>query len=175
MNDPQIQVLYDAATIEGKVASLGRQLQADFASTDPILVSIVGGSVVFLADLLRAIQRPFRYETIQVQYTPTGGENDVLEIHFPIPLSVKDQSLIILKDVVATGVTETYLATQFLDMGASQVRFVALIDLPEERKLDLGVDYRLFTPKRAGKFLGYGLRVDGRYGHLPYIGRLLKA
>jgi len=174
MKDPQIQVLYDAATIDGKVAALGRQLQADFADSDPILLSILGGSVVFLADLLRAIQKPFRYETVQVQYTPTGGENDVLEIHFPIPMSVNDQSLIILKDVVATGVTETYLATQFQDLGARQVRFVALIDLPEERKSDLEVDYRLFTPKRAGTFLGYGLRVDGRYGNLPYIGRLLK-
>jgi len=175
MTEPQIQILFDAATIEKKVAALGQQLQADTVDSDPVLVSIVGGSVVFLADLLRAIQRPIRYETVQVQYSASSGDDDVLEIHFPLSLTVKDQSLVILKDVVATGVIENYLTSQFLELGASEVRFVALIDLPEERKLNLAVHYQLFTPKRAGTFVGYGLKVNGRYGNLPYLGRLVES
>lgn len=171
--DPEIQILYDADTIEQKVAELGQKLQADHAEVDPLLISILGGSVVFLADLLRAIQRPIRYETIQVYYTASSRQNGVMNIQFPISLSLKDQSLIVLKDVVATAVTENYLVNQFLSLGARQVRFVALIDLPEERKVDFNVDYRLFTPKRAGVFVGYGLKLGGRYGNMPYLGRLV--
>ena len=173
MTDPQVQILYDAVTIEKKVAALGQRLQTDYAGRDPVLVSILGGSVVFLADLLRAVQMPIRYETVQVQYSSSDTEDSVLEIQFPIPLTVQDQSLNVLKDVIATGVTETYLASQFQELGARDVRFVALIDLPEQRKSDIGVDYQLFTPKKSGVFVGYGLKLDGRYGSLPYLGRLV--
>ena len=173
MTEPQIQILYDAATIEKNVAALGQRLQADFSGQDPIMVSILGGSVVFLADLLRAIQRPIRYETVTVEYSPATGNDSLLEIDFPISLSVKDQPLIVLKDVIATGVTEAYLISQFQELGASDIRFVALLDLPEQRRSEFAVDYQLFTPKRPGTFVGYGLKIEGRYGNLPYLGRLV--
>jgi hypoxanthine phosphoribosyltransferase len=173
MTDPQIQILYDAATIEKQVGALGQRLQTDYAGQDPLLVSILGGSVVFLADLLRAIQMPIRYETIKVQYSSSDGDDSLLEIDFPISLTVRDQSLIVLKDVVATGVTESYLTSQFQELGARDIRFVALIDLPEHRNSDISVDYQLFTPKKSGTFVGYGLKIDARYGNLPYLGRLL--
>jgi hypoxanthine phosphoribosyltransferase len=175
MTDSQIQVLYDADTIRHRVSELGERLQRDFSDADPILISIIGGSVVFLADLLRAIRMPIRYETVQVQYSGAGGAADVLDIHFPISVPVADQQLILLKDVMATGITESYLASQFLDLGASEVRIVALIDLPDERKLDVSADYSLFTPRQSGTFVGYGLKVEGRQGHLPYIGRVVDA
>ena len=173
MTEPQIQILYDAATIEKNVAALGQRLQADFAGQDPIMVSILGGSVVFLADLLRAVQKPIRYETVKVQYSAADGDENLLEIDFPISAEVQGQSLIVLKDVVATGVTESYLASQFQELGAADIRFVALLDLPEQRRSEFAVDYQLFTPKRPGTFVGYGLKIDGRYGNLPYLGRLV--
>ena len=174
MTEPQIQILYDADAIEKQITALGQKLQGDHGGRDVVLLSIVGGSVVFLADLLRAIHEPIRYETMQVQYTQADRENDPLQIQFPISLDVRDQTLIVLKDVVATGVTETYLRNQLLESGAAAVHFVALIDLPEERRVDFSVDYRLFTPKRAGTFVGFGLKVAARYGNLPYLGRLLE-
>ena len=67
---------------------------------------------------------------------------------------------------------ETYLRNQFLQRRARNVIVAALLDLPEERRTDLKVDYRLFTPKKAGLFVGYGLKTAGRYGNLPYVGRL---
>jgi hypoxanthine-guanine phosphoribosyltransferase len=81
--------------------------------------------------------------------------------------------LIILKDVVATGITEAYLISQFRELGAKEIRFVALVDLPEQRKLDIPVDYQLLTPKKPGTFVGYGLKLDGLYGNLPYLGRVV--
>ncbi|MFQ5527765.1 MAG: phosphoribosyltransferase [Thermoanaerobaculia bacterium] len=172
MSEGRLQILYDEATIASNVRDLGRRLEADHAGSTPVLISIVGGSVVFLADLLRAIEQPVRYEAVQVQYTASAGEDEVMQIHFPISLNVTGQSLVVLKDVVATGVIENYLTTQLTGLGARQVRFVALIDLPEERKSDFHVDYRVFTPRRPGVFVGYGLKRDGMFGNLPYLARL---
>ena len=175
MTQPEIQLLYDAQTIQAKVGALGRRLEADFGDSDPLLISVVGGSVVFLADLVRAIQKPIRYEFIQVHYSTgdLGGDmGDVMEIHYPISMDVADQTLIVLKDVVTTGVIETYLGNQFLQRHAGRIVFAALIDLPEERRTEFKIDYGVFTPKKPGVFVGYGLKTGGRYGNLPYIGRL---
>ncbi len=172
MSEPEIHLLYDGQTIQNKVNATGRQLEAELGDEDPLLISVVGGSVVFLADLVRAIQKPIRYEFIQVQYSFAGGEGQVMEIHYPISMDVTGQTLILVKDVVTTGVIETYLRNQFLQRKAKRVAVAALLDLPEERRTDLRVDYRLFTPKKAGLFVGYGLKTGGRYGNLPYVGRL---
>lgn len=172
MNESDIQMLYDGETIQNQVNSIGRQLEADLGAEDPLLISVIGGSVIFLADLIRSIQRPIRYEFIQVQYSAGAVDDQVMEIHYPISMDVSDQTLILVKDVVTTGVIETYLRHQFLQRQARKVIVAALLDLPEERRTDLRVDYRLFTPKKAGLFVGYGLKTGGRYGNLPYVGRL---
>lgn len=172
MSEPEIQLVYDEPTIQHQVSAVGRQLEAEIGDEDPLLISVVGGSVVFLADLVRAIQKPIRYEFIQVQYSTGSGNDQVMEIHYPISMDVSGQTLILVKDVVSTGVIETYLRSQFLQRRAKRVAVAALLDLPEERRTDLKVDYRLFTPKKPGLFVGYGLKTGGRYGNLPYVGRL---
>ncbi len=172
MSEPEIQLLFDAQTIQQKVNDAGRRVEADLGESDPLLISVVGGSVVFLADLVRAIQKPIRYEFIQVQYSFSSDEEQVMEIHYPISMDVSGQTLVLVKDVVTTGVIETYLRQQFLQRGAERVVVAALLDLPEERRTDIQVDYRLFTPKKSGLFVGYGLKTTGRYGNLPYVGRL---
>jgi hypoxanthine-guanine phosphoribosyltransferase len=97
-------------------------------------------------------------------------EGDLLEIHYPISLNVENQNLVILKDVVVSGVIETYLSSQFRQRGARQVQFAGLIDIPDQRKTDFQPDYSLFTTERQGTFVGYGLKHQGRFGNLPFIG-----
>lgn len=172
MTDPRIQQLYDPEVIRNKVNAVGRQLETEVGDEDPLLISVVGGSVVFLADLVRSIQKPIRYEFIQVQYSADSHDDHVMEIHYPISMDVSGQTLVLVKDVVTTGVIETYLRQQFLQRDARRVLVAALIDLPEQRRTELKVDYRLFTPKKGGRFIGYGLKTGGRYGNLAYVGRL---
>jgi hypoxanthine phosphoribosyltransferase len=133
MDHKRIEPLYEAAALRGSVAELAQQMSADFEETEPLLLAILGGSLIFLADLVRAIDRPVRYELIQVGYS----EGEKLRQH-----------------------------------GASEVRFAALIDMPYERKTEFTVDYSAFTTQRDGILVGYGLKHEGRYGNLPYIGRL---
>lgn len=170
MTEVEPKTLYDEEMIRKKVAELGAKIDEDYPQTAPVLITILGGSVVFMADLLRAIKQPVRYEAVQVLYSDPEG--DVVRINFPIEVDVTGQDLLVIKDVVATGVIENYLKTQLLGMGARRVRVVGLIDLPEERRSDLQVDYRLFSPRRPGIFVGYGLKRDGRFGNLRYLARL---
>jgi hypoxanthine phosphoribosyltransferase len=186
MDHKRIEPLYEAAALRGSVAELAQQLSADFEETEPLLLAILGGSLIFLADLVRAIDRPVRYELIQVGYSEgdavESGEapeasaletrEKVQNIYYPIPVEIAGRSVVVIKDVVASGVIEVYLAEKLRQHGASEVRFAALIDMPYERKTEFTVDYSAFTTQRDGILVGYGLKHKGRYGNLPYIGRL---
>jgi hypoxanthine phosphoribosyltransferase len=174
--DPTIEVLFSARSVQSAVRALGRRLSSELAGEDPLLVALLGGSVIFLADLVRAIQSPIRYEFIDVAYSQVAADGEdepaPLNIEYPIPIEIEGQNVLVLKDVVSSAVTEPYLQQQLRDHGARQVRFAALIDLPSERKTEFLLDYAALTSQRRGLLVGYGLKHLGRYGNLPYVGRL---
>jgi hypoxanthine phosphoribosyltransferase len=172
MSTPTIKILFDARAIAARVQALGQRIQREVAQEDPIVVSLLGGSVIFLADLIRSISTPLRYEFVQVEYQAEEAREEVTDIQYPIPIDVSGQSLLVLKDVVSSAVIETYLANQFLQKGARKVRFVALVDLPKERKTHCQVDYSVFTTERSARLVGYGMKHQGRHGNLPYVGYL---
>lgn len=194
---PAIEPLFDAGAVRDGVAALGRRLGEELGGEDILLVALLDGSVIFLADLVRAIELPVRFELIHVGYSSSGaagvpaessggtarnesGPADVenagdglLQIHYPLPLEIAGQSVVVVKDVVSSGVTEPYLAQQLRDHGARAVRFAALIDLPDERKTEFELDYSVFQSGRGrGVLVGYGLKAGGRFGNLPYVGLL---
>ena len=168
-----LEPLFDADSVRANVQELGRRIGEELDGEDPLLIALLGGSVIFLADLVRAIERPVRFEFIQVGLDPSGetAEPGVTEIRYPLPLDLAGQSVLVLKDVVTSGVTEPYLEQQLRDHGAREVRFAALIDIPDERKTDFQVGYAAFRTGRQGLLVGYGLKHDGLYGNLPYVAR----
>jgi hypoxanthine phosphoribosyltransferase len=173
-----IEPLYAAETIAREVAALGERLDRELPA-DVLLVSLVDGSLIFLADLVRSIPRSVRYELLHVGSglgSPEAGgdEGALLTLHYPVDFSVRGESLLLLKDVVASGVIETYLVGQLRRQGAREVRIAALVDKPEERKTDLEVDYEVFSDSGPGTLVGYGLKYRGSHGNLPYIGLLTR-
>lgn len=177
LNPKDIEPLFDAEALRRSIADLGRRINDELADDEPLLVALLGGSVIFLADLVRAIERPVRFEFIQVGLDEAAEAADsadpgVTRIRYPLPLDVAGQSVLVLKDVVGSGVTEPYLEQQLRDHGAREVRFAALIDIPDERKTAFEVTYAAFRTGRQGVLVGYGLKQDARYGNLPYVGRL---
>jgi hypoxanthine phosphoribosyltransferase len=180
-----IEVLFEEAEVRDSVTALGRLISEELGPEDPFLIALLGGSVIFLADLVRAIEQPVRYGLIDVAYRADRAEPaiaadaaegeevaEVLRIEYPIPIEIGGQSVLVLKDVVSSGVTEPYLEQQLRDHGAREVRFAALIDMPDERKTAFGLHYSALTTHRKGLLVGYGLKHEGRYGNLPYVGRL---
>jgi hypoxanthine phosphoribosyltransferase len=172
---PQINLLFEATEIQRRVKGLGQRLQHDKPLDDPVFISIVGGSVLFLADLIRTMAEPIRYEFVQVSYAASGRDGDILEVGYPISLDVAGQDILVVKDVVSTGVIESYLRSQFQQRGARKVLFVTLIDIKSERTTDFQPDYQLFSAERAGVFVGYGLKYEGRWGNLSYIGEVVES
>jgi hypoxanthine phosphoribosyltransferase len=179
MNYPDnLEPLFDAESVRTHVQELGRRIGEELNGEDTLLIALLGGSVIFLADLVRAIERPVRFEFIQAEFGPSGASGEttaepgVVEIRYPLPLDLAGQSVLVLKDVVTSGITEPYLEQQLRDHGAREVRFAALIDIPDERKTDFQVGYAAFRTGRQGLLVGYGLKQDGLYGNLPYVARI---
>jgi hypoxanthine phosphoribosyltransferase len=171
MSEHSIHLLYDAATIASKIDALGRQIEHEMPE-ETLVLSNRGGSIIFLADLVRAIRRPIRFDFLQVQYSYSNGLDDRLDIHFPMAIDVQDQPVLVVKDVISTGVVDTFLRDQLAKRGAREVRFATLLDLPEKRRTQFEPEYTAFLPKKTGRFVGYGIQYGGLYGNLDYLGLL---
>ena len=115
------------------------------------------------------MQAPLALEYISVRRVE--GSSEILQIDFATGFDVAGKPVVLLKDVVNTGVIETYLSDQLRAGGVESVRIAAIIDKPHERKTDLAVDYPLFTSE-GGTFVGYGMEYRGRYGSLPYVAEI---
>jgi hypoxanthine phosphoribosyltransferase len=158
---------FEADRIAARIGEVARRLDEDFRDQPVVLLSILKGGAFFGADLSRRMQAPLALEYISVK----RAGDEILQIDFVTGFAVAGRPVVLLKDVVNTGVIETYLSDQLRAGGAGSVRIAAIIDKPHERKTDLAVDYPLFTSE-GGIFVGYGMEHRGRYGNLPYVAEI---
>ncbi|MEO8217223.1 MAG: phosphoribosyltransferase family protein [Acidobacteriota bacterium] len=171
MNDPQIiPQTFSAGEIADRVAVLARDIRADAGDAEILLVGVLKGASVFLADLLRAIPGPVRYHFVDVIYSERSLEQ-ITDIFFVTHFPIEGQHIYLLKDVVSTGITENYLLSHLRLRNPALLKLVALLDRPADRRLHLNVDYSLFEVNK-GIFVGYGLDHDGNHENLPYLGAL---
>jgi hypoxanthine phosphoribosyltransferase len=174
-HDDVEEILLDTATIANRVAELGAQLTTDFGDRDPVLVSVLKGSLVFLADLMRAMEMPVSIDLMEVSSygsgTETSGQVRILK---DLSGPIEGRHVIVVEDIIDTGLTLNYLLKYLADKGPASVRIVCLLDKPARRLAEIPIDYRGFTiPDRF--VIGYGLDYDERYRNLPYIGVLKPA
>ncbi len=166
MPNLRVEPRYDAERIAARVGELAAFLDREFVADPPALVSILKGSSFLLADLARRMSVPVSCEYISVSRHPAPDE--ILRIDFATEFPMAGRPVVLLKDVVNSGVIETYLLTHLAAAGASPIRLVAIVDKIAERKTELKVDFALFSAER-GRFAGYGMEAGGRWAHLPYI------
>lgn len=164
---------FTAEEIAARVATLGAEIRRDAGPDEEVfLLSILKGTSVFLADLLRAVDGPVSYGFIDVIRDSSDQKiADALEIDFLSYTDIRGRHVYVLKDVVNSGIIENYLLEQLRMHSPAALRLVALLDRPSARTIDLSVDFRAFEIP-AGTFAGYGLEVDGRNGNLPFITRM---
>jgi hypoxanthine phosphoribosyltransferase len=167
----KIKRAFSAKEIGRRVAALGARIRDDAGDADVLLLGVLKGTSCFLADLLRAIPGSAGYGFIDVVRDVADTETAAaVEIDFLSWIDIAGRNVYLLKDVVSTGVIESYLLTQLRQKNPASLRLVALLDRPDLRTVELEVDYRVFKVAE-GTFVGYGLELEGRYGNLPYIGR----
>ena len=172
MSHEKIKTEFSAEQISKRVRELSQQIRTDAGSADIFLLGVLKGTSCFLADLVRAIPGDVSYGFIDVVRDMADAQTaDALEIDYFSYSDIARKNVYLLKDVVSTGVIETYLLTQLRSHNPAMLKLVALLDRPGLRTVDLQADYRAFEVE-DGSFVGYGLELNGRSGNLPYIGRL---
>jgi hypoxanthine phosphoribosyltransferase len=161
--------LYGPEDIARRVADVGRRIGNDYPEGDIVLIAVLKGAGFFVADLARAVSRPVRCEYIDV--LRDGESEKVVNYHFLAPFDVADAHLVVLKDVVRSGVVETWLQNQLREEKPRSIRFACVVDHPQERKSALRADYVLF-PAEEGVLVGYGMEFMGEGGNFPFIAQV---
>jgi len=166
------EVLLSGEQIQARVAELGAQLAADYEGREPVLVSVLKGSIVFLADLVRAMPIPLSIDLMEVSSYGTSTESSgQVRILKDLSTSIEGREVLVVEDIIDTGLTLNYLLRYLHDKGPAAIRICCLLDKPARRLAPIEIDYRGFTiPDRF--VIGYGLDYGERYRNLPYIGVL---
>ena len=166
----ETKILFGSDEVQSAVHRLAAELEENLEG-ESLLISLLNESVLFIADLVRAMERSIRYEFIHVGYS--GDDGEILNIQYPMPIDLEGADVILVRDLATTGVIESYLVPQLLQHGARRVRVAALLDVPDRRTTDFATDFQAFTaPADAGTLVGYGMKHEGRYGNLPHIAQL---
>lgn len=166
------KVLITEEEIREKVAELGAQITKDYKGKNLLMVSVLKGSVIFMADLMRAIDLPCTIDFMCVSSYGSGtSSSGVVKIIKDLDIDLHNKDLLIVEDILDSGKTLHYITKMLSDRGTASIRIATLLDKPERRKAPLTPDYSCFNV--PDEFVvGYGLDYDERYRNLPYIGVL---
>ena len=169
LNDIE-SVLLSEEKLHAIVSDLGKRISEDYQDKNLLMVSILKGSVVFMADLMRAITIPCGIDFMSVSsYGSETKSSGVVRIVKDLDEPLKGKDVIVIEDIVDSGRTLSYLLEMLRDRGPASLRLCTLLDKPERRVTDVHVDYTGF--QIPDEFVvGYGLDYDQRYRNLPYIG-----
>ena len=168
----RVEVMLSEEEIAAKVAELGAEITRDYEGKELIVLGVLKGSFLFMADLVRQIDLPLSVEFLGLSSygdrTETSGEVKVtLDLNNPI----HGKHVLVAEDIVDTGVTLTYLMRMLSNRGPASLKLCCLLNKPERRKIEVNPDYVGFTiPNRF--VVGYGLDYGELFRNLPYIGVL---
>ena len=173
MRDDVAQVLITEQQIRDKVLELGSRITADYSATSVTLVSVLKGSLPFMADLMRAIKIPVTIDLMEVSSyggatTETSGLVRILK---DLSSSIAGKDVLIVEDIIDTGLTLNYLLRYLRGKNPRSLRICALLDKPARRLVEISIDYRGF--EIPDEFVvGYGLDYAEKYRNLDFVGTL---
>lgn len=169
----RIETLISRAEVEKRIKELAKKIESEYKDKDFICVGLLKGSVIFLSDLIKEIDIPLQIDFMNVSSygneTTTSGNVKVLK---DTDLDVSGKDVLIIEDIIDTGITLEYVLAMFKAKGVSSVKVCTLLSKPERRKVEVFVDYIGF--EIPDKFVvGYGLDYAQKYRNLPYIGAVV--
>lgn len=165
-----IEPLFSAAQIAAAVQRMAVELEAHYGNERPVKVlALMNGALWFAADLLRLLPPNFLLETVRVSSYGAGRETSGrLSWKSPAPYC-EGQRVLVLDDVLDSGITLTAVRHELLRLGAAEVRTAVVVDKPSGRQEDCQADYVGFTAP-GGFLVGYGMDANELYRNMPYIG-----
>jgi hypoxanthine phosphoribosyltransferase len=169
------EVLISEDEIRDRIGALAKQIDADYAEREPVLVGVLKGAAMFMSDLARAMERPSTMEFMAVSSYGSGTQSSgVVRILKDLDRDIAGQHVLIVEDIIDSGLTLSWLLKNLRSRSPGSISIVTLLRKPDAVKVDVRVDYIGFDI--ANEFVvGYGLDYAERYRDLPYIGRLKPA
>lgn len=167
MNNEIGKILVPREVIAEKVRELGRRISEDYKDGDLILIGVLKGAFIFLADLMREITINVDMDFISVSsYANDTKSSGIVRIIKDVDINISNKHVLIVEDIVDTGLTLNHLKDLFQTRGPKSVKICAIFDKPSRRKVDITVDYKgIEIPNEF--VIGYGLDYQGRYRNLP--------
>ena len=167
------EVLIDEERLQARIAELGRRISADYAGRELTLVSVLKGSLPFMADLMRSISIPVQIDLMEVSSYggATTESSGLVRILKDLSSSISGRDVLIVEDIIDTGLTLNYLIRYLKGKNPRSLRICTLLDKPARRLVEIPIDYRGFTiPDRF--VVGYGLDYGEIYRNLRFVGVL---
>jgi len=165
-------ILYSKEMIAEKVKELGAQISKDYEGRELLVVGVLKGANMFMSDLIREITIPVEIDFIAASsYGHSTQSSGVVKIIKDLDYSIEGKNVLIVEDIIDTGLTLQYLTMNFKSRGTASLSICTLLDKPERRKADIDVAYRGFDiPDEF--IVGYGIDYAEKYRNLPYIATL---
>ena len=173
VDDPHIgEILVEAGELEARVAELGAEISGDYEGRDLVMIGVLKGAVLFLADLMRELDVPCEIDFMAVSsYGSATDSSGVVRILKDLDASIEDRDVLLVEDIVDSGLTLHYLLKNLRARNPRSLEVCALLTKPERRRVDLPIRYVGF--EIANRFaIGYGLDHGQRYRNLGYVAAL---
>jgi hypoxanthine phosphoribosyltransferase len=166
------EILFTAEEIQLKVKELGEQISSDYAGRNVLVICVLKGAFIFMADLVKAMDIPLELDFMAVSsYGVSTKSSGVVKIIKDLDIPVEGRDVMIVEDIIDSGLTLSYLIDVLERRNALSIAVVTLFDKPTRRTVDLEPDYKGYTLPDAF-VVGYGLDYAEKYRNLPYIGVL---
>ncbi len=169
-SNTNLEPLITGGQIQARIAELGAEIARDYAGRTPLLIGVLKGAFVFLGDLVRATDLRFGIEFMAISsYGASTRSSGEVKIVKDLDVPIEGRDILVVEDIVDTGLTLSYLLANLESRGARSVKLAALLNKHERRLREVKIDYLGFTI--PNKFVvGYGLDVAQQYRNLPFIG-----
>lgn len=166
---PDLYPVFSESEIARGVQALALRISEDYAGADPVLVGVLSGAFIFLADLARQMKIPHQIDFVRIKSYGNGLESaGSITLTKDLSLDIKGRDVLLVEDIVDTGLSLDFLKRRLSLREPSSIRICALIDKHERRTTAVDVDYRCFRINR-GFLVGYGLDMAEQYRGLPAI------
>jgi hypoxanthine phosphoribosyltransferase len=166
---PNLEPLFSSEQIQTRIGELGAEIARDYAGRNPLLIGVLKGACIFISDLMRATDLRLGIEFMGISSygaaTRTSGE---VRITKDLDVPIEGRDILVIEDIVDTGITLSYLLANLRSRGAQSVKLAALLDKHERREREVEINYLGFGIPDAF-VVGYGLDFAERYRNLPYI------
>ncbi len=161
--------LFSAEAIAARVKELASQIDRDYQGKEILMIAVLKGSFLFIADLVRAVKTPVVIDFVRLaSYGSATQSSGIIEVRKDLEMSIRDKDVLVVEDIVDSGLTLESLRTLLLNRKPASLRICTLINKQAQRITDVPVDYIGFSMD-DGFIVGYGLDLDEKYRDLPDI------